>query len=100
MMDTGAVENMNEILLMVEVVDGEKMVQLILTFPGLVVDSPPVVVAPSPVIPSVGNGQDKILIFQNGLLMTMLQEAQQEELLILQVLIHQYNVISIFDSLY
>ena len=67
MMDTGAVENMNEILLMVEVVDGEKMVQLILTFLGLVVDSPPVVVALSPVIPSVGSGRDKILIFQNGL---------------------------------
>ena len=67
MMDTGVVENMNEILLMVEVVDGEKMVQLILIFLGLVVDSPPVVVAPSPVIPSVGSGRDKILIFQNGL---------------------------------
>ena len=73
---------------MAEVADGGKMALPILTSPGLVVDSPPVVVAPSQVIPSVGNGQDKILIFQNGLLMTMLQEAQQEELLILQVLIH------------
>ena len=67
MMDTGAVENMKEILLMVEVVDGEKMVQQTLTFLGQGVDSPPVVVAPFPIIPSVDKGQDKILIFPNGL---------------------------------
>ena len=60
-------ENTKEILLMEVVVDGEKMVQQTLTFLGQGVDSPPVVVAPFLIIPSVDKGQDKILIFQNGL---------------------------------
>ena len=60
-------ENMKEILSMEVVVDGEKMVQPTLTFLGQGVDSLPVVVAPFPIIPSVDKGQDKILIFQNGL---------------------------------
>ena len=67
MMVTEVEESMKEILSMEVVVDGEKMVQPTLTFLGQGVDFPPVVVAPFPIIPSVDKGQDKILIFQNGL---------------------------------
>ena len=70
MMGTEVEESMKEILSMVVVAGGEKMVQPIRIFPGHpeAVDFPPIVEVLSPdLIPSVVNGQDRILIFQNGL---------------------------------